>query len=126
MPYVAPEVLNGKRYTQAADIYSFGMFMYVVASGIQPFTGCSHDEVLALKICMQCFAEKIQQHYEIEEQFKKTQECRKANFLSIKNGQSITHKQAIYTSRLLNSFTQNLPKYDNISSSTLEITDFTK
>src|SRR6266498_3930047 len=25
MPFVAPEVLRGKPYTQAADIYSFGM-----------------------------------------------------------------------------------------------------
>ena len=27
MPYVAPEVLRGKPYTQAADIYSFGIIM---------------------------------------------------------------------------------------------------
>ncbi|CAB5370338.1 unnamed protein product [Rhizophagus irregularis] len=32
MPYVAPEVLRGKDYTQAADIYSFDMIMYFVAS----------------------------------------------------------------------------------------------
>ncbi|RIA79767.1 kinase-like domain-containing protein, partial [Glomus cerebriforme] len=37
MPYVAPEVLIGKPYTQAADIYSFGMIMYFVATGKQPF-----------------------------------------------------------------------------------------
>jgi serine/threonine protein kinase len=29
MPYVAPEVLRGSIYTQAADIYSFGMIMYL-------------------------------------------------------------------------------------------------
>src|SRR5436190_11098166 len=51
MPYVAPEVLRGKPYTQAADIYSFGMIMYFVATGKQPFADCAHDEVLALNIC---------------------------------------------------------------------------
>src|SRR3954452_8302198 len=33
MPYVAPEVLRGIPYTQAADTYSFGMIMYFVATG---------------------------------------------------------------------------------------------
>ncbi|PKC59520.1 kinase-like protein, partial [Rhizophagus irregularis] len=37
IPYVAPEVLKGEPYTQAADIYSFGMIMYFVATGKQPF-----------------------------------------------------------------------------------------
>src|SRR6266536_4482320 len=48
MPYVAPEVLKGKPYTQAADIYSFGMIMYFVATRKQPF---AHDNLLALNIC---------------------------------------------------------------------------
>ena len=47
MPYVAPEVLRGKPYTQAADIYSFGMVMYFVATGRQPFTDHAHDQDLA-------------------------------------------------------------------------------
>ncbi|RIA89371.1 kinase-like domain-containing protein [Glomus cerebriforme] len=50
MPYVAPEVLRGKPYTKAADIYSFGMIMYFVATGIQPFSNFAHDQYLALKI----------------------------------------------------------------------------
>src|SRR5581483_1769911 len=28
LPYVAPEVLNGKEYTQASDIYGFGIVAY--------------------------------------------------------------------------------------------------
>ena len=51
MPYLAPEVLKGKPYTQAADIYSFGMIMYFVVTGKQPFANCAHDEILALNIC---------------------------------------------------------------------------
>ncbi|CAB5352775.1 unnamed protein product [Rhizophagus irregularis] len=51
MPYVAPEVLRGRPYTQAADIYSFGMIMYFIATSRQPFSYCAHDENLALDIC---------------------------------------------------------------------------
>ena len=51
MPYVAPEVLRGKPYTRAADIYSFGMVMYFIITGRQPFDDCAHDEKLALQIC---------------------------------------------------------------------------
>src|SRR5436305_11915351 len=29
VPYIAPEVLNGKPYTQKSDIYSFGILMYM-------------------------------------------------------------------------------------------------
>ncbi|POG65484.1 kinase-like domain-containing protein, partial [Rhizophagus irregularis DAOM 181602=DAOM 197198] len=51
MPYVAPEVLRGKLYTQAADIYSLGMIIYFVATGKQPFYNRAHDHHLALDIC---------------------------------------------------------------------------
>ncbi|RGB38511.1 kinase-like domain-containing protein [Rhizophagus diaphanus] len=51
IPYVAPEVLKGELYTQAADVYSFGMIMYFVATGKQPFADCAHDEFLVLNIC---------------------------------------------------------------------------
>ncbi|POG65061.1 kinase-like domain-containing protein [Rhizophagus irregularis DAOM 181602=DAOM 197198] len=51
MPFVAPEVLKGKPYNQAADVYSFGMIMYYIATGRQPFFNYAHDSVLALNIC---------------------------------------------------------------------------
>jgi serine/threonine protein kinase len=156
IPYVAPEVLKGKPYTQASDIYSFGMMMYVVVTGRQPFDDCAHDEILALSICNgnrpninkkiapkcyidlmkrcwdlnpenrpnsieikeiielfynsldQEFKKKEHRHYEIEGQFKETHESRKENLLSIKNNQLVIHEQAIYSSRLLNPFIENL------------------
>ena len=168
MPYIAPEVLRGKPYTQAADIYSFGMVMYFVATGRQPFSDRAHDHVLALSICNgirpeiteneapQCYIDlmkkcwdsnpenrpnateimgllrsfnKTNRSHEIKMQFEKAEEYRIANLSSIENNdnRSTTHLQAIYTSRLLNPFTENLPKYDdNMGNNSVEITDFTK
>src|SRR5436305_8343863 len=51
LPYIAPEVLNGKPYTIASDIYSFGVLMSVISTGQQPFYNIAHDRNLAFKIC---------------------------------------------------------------------------
>ena len=51
LPYVAPEVLRGKEYTQASDIYGFGIIAYEVCTGLPPYHDIAHDEFLATKIC---------------------------------------------------------------------------
>jgi serine/threonine protein kinase len=51
LPYMAPEVLCGKPYTKAADIYSFGMIMWEMTSGVSAFHDISHDFHLSLNIC---------------------------------------------------------------------------
>ncbi|RIB17448.1 kinase-like domain-containing protein [Gigaspora rosea] len=51
MPYIAPEILLGQKYTPAADIYSFGVIMAEITTGIRPFCGRSFDIELALEIC---------------------------------------------------------------------------
>uniref|UniRef100_U9TVH6 Protein kinase domain-containing protein n=1 Tax=Rhizophagus irregularis (strain DAOM 181602 / DAOM 197198 / MUCL 43194) TaxID=747089 RepID=U9TVH6_RHIID len=51
LPYIAPEILRGKNYTKAADIYSFGIIMYEVISGLPPYYDLGHDKNLAIKIC---------------------------------------------------------------------------
>ncbi|GBB86409.1 hypothetical protein RclHR1_12850002 [Rhizophagus clarus] len=38
IPYVAPEILKGQKYTKASDIYSFGMIMWEVMTDIGPVT----------------------------------------------------------------------------------------
>ena len=63
---------------------------------------------------------------EVKRQFDKVYKYTRANLLAIKNNQTTTHPQAIYTSRLLNPYTKDLPKYDNINNDSVEITDFTK
>ena len=51
LPYVAPEVLNKKPYTQKSDIYSFGILMSETSTCQQPFKDQPHDLDLAFKIC---------------------------------------------------------------------------
>src|ERR1051325_376015 len=51
LPYIAPEVLRGKPYTKAADIYSFGIIMWEMTSGIPAFNNVPHDFNLSLRIC---------------------------------------------------------------------------
>ena len=161
-------MLRGNTYTQAADIYSFGMIMYFAATGKQPFANSAHDGILALDICKgirpeinepvapKCYVDLMKQCWdsnpenrpnsikiyelilqfrksyigdifftgmyenEIEKQFKEAEEYRKTNISSNKNNQTITHPQAIYISRLLNSFTKDLPKYDDNNSECLD------
>jgi len=51
LPYLAPEVLNRKPYTQASDVYSFGMIAYEILTGLPPYYDMPHNEPLALYIC---------------------------------------------------------------------------
>src|SRR6266511_4518947 len=49
--YMAPEILQGKRYTKASDIYSFGMIMWELITGRMPFWDQNGDLELVIKIC---------------------------------------------------------------------------
>ncbi|CAB4420284.1 unnamed protein product [Rhizophagus irregularis] len=51
LPYVAPEVLRGKEYTQKSDIYGFGIIAYEICTGFPPYYDIAHDDFLAMKIC---------------------------------------------------------------------------
>ena len=51
LPYVAPEVLKGRTYVQAADIYSFGIITHEIISESLPYHDMAHDKSLALRIC---------------------------------------------------------------------------
>ncbi|GBB88567.1 hypothetical protein RclHR1_01510018 [Rhizophagus clarus] len=51
IPYVAPEVFQGQKYTEASDIYSFGMIMWEFMVGRRPFWDKSHDSDLIIEIC---------------------------------------------------------------------------
>ncbi len=51
IPYMAPEVFLGQKYTKASDIYSFGMMMWEVMTGRRPFWDRDHDTDLIIEIC---------------------------------------------------------------------------
>src|ERR1051325_6331375 len=51
LPYVAPEVLRGEGYTQASDVYGFGIIAYELCTGLPPYHDIAHDELLTIRIC---------------------------------------------------------------------------
>src|SRR5437763_1450389 len=51
IPYVAPEIFKGQKYTKASDIYSFGMIMWELMTGRRLFRNENHDTDLIIKIC---------------------------------------------------------------------------
>ncbi|CAB5357006.1 unnamed protein product [Rhizophagus irregularis] len=151
MPYVAPEVLRGRPYTKAADVYSFGMIMYFVATEKQPFANRAHDGLLALDICngirpeinekeapkcyidlmTKCFdsnpanrlnVNEVEKSIKLfyEDQFEAAEEYRLNNNDRDKSNQLTTHPQAIYTSRLLNPFTESLSQCTDDNTDCLE------
>src|SRR6185369_4519675 len=51
MPFVAPEVLQGEKFTKAADVYGFGMIVWEILSGEPPFIDREYDQYLISDIC---------------------------------------------------------------------------
>ncbi|CAG8508789.1 12274_t:CDS:10 [Acaulospora colombiana] len=50
IPYCAPEVLEYAKYSLASDIYSFGIIMWELISGVQAFSNREHDKSLMSNI----------------------------------------------------------------------------
>jgi len=50
IPYMAPEVLQEKKYTTASDIYGFSMIMWELMTGRKPFWDQNHDIYFIIKI----------------------------------------------------------------------------
>ncbi|RHZ76555.1 hypothetical protein Glove_196g36 [Diversispora epigaea] len=50
LPYIAPEVLNKYQYSQASDIYSVGIIMWVISTGKRPFSNRAYDSELTADI----------------------------------------------------------------------------
>ncbi|CAG8469726.1 11316_t:CDS:10 [Ambispora gerdemannii] len=51
LPFIAPEVLSGRPYTPAADVYSFAMIMWSLTTGERPYKSKEYNEDLAIAVC---------------------------------------------------------------------------
>jgi serine/threonine protein kinase len=51
LPYCAPELLIGDRFSTASDMYSLGIVMWELATFRRPFSHIAHDKQLAMRIC---------------------------------------------------------------------------
>jgi eukaryotic-like serine/threonine-protein kinase len=49
LTHAAPELLNSTRNTPQSDIYAFGVLMYELISGKEPFKGLPVSELIRLK-----------------------------------------------------------------------------
>ncbi|CAG8512347.1 1096_t:CDS:10, partial [Ambispora leptoticha] len=50
LPYIAPEILKRQPIARAANIYSFGIIMWELATGERAFANRAHDDALAMEI----------------------------------------------------------------------------
>ncbi|RHZ74838.1 hypothetical protein Glove_219g6 [Diversispora epigaea] len=71
IPYMAPETLSRGEYTQASDIYSFGMIMLEILTSYPPYYNVPHNTNLVMDICKGC---KPEIKYEIPRFFKEIME----------------------------------------------------
>lgn len=46
--WMAPEILRGEKYTEAADVYSFGVIIWEMITGDIPYMGRSHAQITGI------------------------------------------------------------------------------
>ncbi|RHZ48424.1 hypothetical protein Glove_551g26 [Diversispora epigaea] len=143
IPYMAPETLSRGEYTQASDIYSFGMVMLEVLTSFPPYYNTPHNENLVMDICKglkpeikyeihRCFKEIMEECWNFEPLNRPTAEELEYQLSKIFGDNKIReqieavnknfivydpnemHPEAIYTSRLIPKIT--IPKYDTFNS----------
>ncbi|CAI2194566.1 14538_t:CDS:2, partial [Funneliformis geosporum] len=51
IPFVTPEVFNGKILTKESDIYSFGIIIWMLSAGVYSYYDRSHNLQLVQEIC---------------------------------------------------------------------------
>ncbi|RIA94519.1 hypothetical protein C1645_817886 [Glomus cerebriforme] len=96
-------------------IYGVMSYLYFVATRNQPFVDCAHDELLALNTC-NGIRPKISEPEAPKCYINLMERCWNLNPKNKPNATEIT----VYTSQLLNPYTENLPKYNDDDSENLD------
>ena len=50
LEFSAPELLNGARYTEQVDLWSAGMILYYMLTGVKPFKGKKYFDFIIIYI----------------------------------------------------------------------------
>src|SRR6266498_2440256 len=50
VPYIAPEIFKGGKYSKASDVYSLGIILWELTTGCKPFANVEHDTNLIYNI----------------------------------------------------------------------------
>jgi serine/threonine protein kinase len=85
MPYLAPEILRHGSYSKEGDIYAYGIIMWEISSGLQPFCDIAHDGELAIRICAgkrppiipgtpECYTELMEKCWDVDPRKRPTAE----------------------------------------------------
>ncbi|CAG8534905.1 19298_t:CDS:2 [Racocetra persica] len=103
IPFVAPEIFQALPYTAAADIYSFGMIMWMLSSGKLPFGDRPHDHRLVSDICDGDLWAYYSEHLSALKptNIEITKRSRNSHYEILTN----THPDAVYYSRPISKFT---------------------
>jgi serine/threonine protein kinase len=50
LPYIAPEIFKGCKFSKSSDVYSMGMIIWEITTGRKPFDDVEHDITLIFEI----------------------------------------------------------------------------
>ncbi|CAB4410206.1 unnamed protein product [Rhizophagus irregularis] len=115
IPYIAPEIFKGSKFSKEADIYSFGMIMWELTTGCKPFNNIKHDIQLIYKILdgerpkitedtPECYANLMKSCWDPDPKKRPSIEVIRSTVELKKIGPKFSekrHPEAIYTSRPL-------------------------
>ncbi|CAH1761629.1 9935_t:CDS:10 [Entrophospora sp. SA101] len=107
LPYVAPEVLTEKKYTQAADVYSFGIVATEILTALPPYSRPTTNEILNNLIGWH----EEDENSEFSQQAKKAEEFNRTLPEHIKHPNYKEHLEAVRRSKALDF--ENLPNPQN-------------